>query len=175
MRIAITGHTQGLGLACANLYVDLGHTVVGLSRSNGYDIGNTSAIIDAIKDCDVFINNAYSNNSQTILLNKLFALWKDTNKIIINIGSASTVYPRLEENQDNAAWPYREHKQELEKTFRVLSKTTHQCRMQLISPGALDTNMIAHINCPKMATQDAARIIWRNMYDPYIKELILYE
>jgi nucleoside-diphosphate-sugar epimerase len=175
MKIAITGHSQGLGLALASLFHDLGHVVVGLSRSNGYDINDTERIVEVVKDCDVFINNAYDGTNQTILLNQLFACWTGTNKIIINIGSAVTAYPRLEQDRDNEPWPYREHKQDLEKTFRHLSKLPHTCQMQLISPGAIDTKMIAHLDCPKMTAKQVALAIWHTMCDPLIKELVLYE
>ena len=45
------------------------HTIEGFSRSNGYDINEKqSIIIRAVKDCDVFVNNAYSGLSQVELL-----------------------------------------------------------------------------------------------------------
>jgi nucleoside-diphosphate-sugar epimerase len=38
MKIAITGHTQGLGQAFFNHFQS--HTVIGFSRSNGYNIAS---------------------------------------------------------------------------------------------------------------------------------------
>ena len=175
MKIAITGHTQGLGLALSNLFNELDHKVIGLSRSNGYDINNTDKIISIVKDCDVFINNAYDNTNQTKLLDHLFHHWLHTRKIIINIGSTVTLYPRIEQDRDNEPWPYREHKQDLEKTFRHLSKLPHTCQLHLISPGAMDTKMISHLDCIKMSTKDVATIICQTMHNPLIKELVLYE
>lgn len=175
MKVAITGHTDGLGLACANLYYQHGYTVVGLSRSNGYDINHTSCIINAVKECDVFINNAYNGNNQSILLNELFPIWSATNKIIITIGSIATVYPRLEIERDYEPWEYRTHKQYLERMFRHLSLLPHTCQMQLISPGAIDTKMIKHLTCPKMNPNDVARIVYDTMRNPLIKELTVYE
>jgi hypothetical protein len=87
MKYAITGHTQGIG---QGLYNRLSPNATGFSRSTGYDIDNKEdrrRIIRESKDCDVFINSAGSNFSQTYLLIELFNAWKDTNKTIINIGS----------------------------------------------------------------------------------------
>ena len=87
MKYAITGHTSGIG---KHLYNKLSPTIVGFSRSNGYDIDikeDRRRIIQESKDCDVFINNAESIFSQTYLLIELFKEWKDTNKTIINVGS----------------------------------------------------------------------------------------
>ena len=175
MKVAITGHTRGLGFACAMLFVNSEHTVLGLSRSNGYDINDTDKIIDAVRDCDVFINNAYDGQNQSILLDRLFSHWANTNKIIINIGSIITVYPRLEKERDHEPWEYRDHKQSLEQTFRYLSLQPHTCQMQLVSPGAIDTKMIAHLNCAKMQADNVAQIIYSVMFNPLIKELTVYE
>ena len=87
MKYAITGHTQGIG---KDLYNRLSPNAVGFSRSTGYDIDvkeDRRRIIRESKDCDVFINSAGSNFSQTYLLIELFNAWRDTNKTIINIGS----------------------------------------------------------------------------------------
>ena len=57
-RIAITGHSAGIGQALLKIYETHGHEVVGLSRRNGYNIRSTSKIVEKIRDCDIFINNA---------------------------------------------------------------------------------------------------------------------
>ena len=114
MKIAITGHTSGIGLALANR-LKQNHEVVGLSRSNGYGIDDTTAIFDAANDCDIFINNAYSEYQQALLLQLFYSQWKDTAKQIISIGSVVTNYPRSQVELDNYPWPYRDHKIALEK------------------------------------------------------------
>lgn len=89
MKIAITGHTRGIGKSLYDYFCKNNHTVFGFSRSNGYDINlNQDRILDVVKDYDIFINNASSNDSQLQLLKK-------TNKIvpkIITVGSISTNY-----------------------------------------------------------------------------------
>lgn len=87
MKYALTGHTDGIGLA---LYQHLGESTLGFSKRTGYDIKikeDRRRIINEIKDCDVFINNATDGFSQVLMLIDLFKEWKDLNKTIINVGS----------------------------------------------------------------------------------------
>jgi short-subunit dehydrogenase len=73
MKIAITGHTAGIGQALAEIYSSNGHEIVGLSRRNGYNIRSTSKVVSMIEPCDIFINNAQVGFAQTELL---FAVYK---------------------------------------------------------------------------------------------------
>ena len=89
MRIAITGHTKGIGKACYDLLI-AEHEVIGMSRSNGFDINQTKPIIMTANSCDVFINNAYSGTQQSFLFDELFNLWREDNtKTIVNLNSRS--------------------------------------------------------------------------------------
>ena len=104
MKIGITGHTKGIGKSLYNYFVKNNYDVIGFSRSNGYDINlDQDLIIDQLRNCDVFINNASSKDSQLQLLKK-------TNKIvpkIITIGSISTNYRNLlNDNRKNALEDY---------------------------------------------------------------------
>jgi hypothetical protein len=91
MKYAITGHTQGIGKC---LYDRLSPNILGFSKSTGYNINNKfdrEKIIEEIKNCDVFINNAHENFGQILLLIDLFKKWyNNSNKTIINIGSGIT-------------------------------------------------------------------------------------
>jgi hypothetical protein len=90
MKTAMTGHTSGIGLS---LFEKLSPNVKGFSRGTGYDINSyedRAKIISESKDCDVFINNAYSGFSQTYMLIDLFREWKHLNKTIINVGSQAS-------------------------------------------------------------------------------------
>ncbi len=87
MKIAITGHTQGVG---KRIYERFCPNIIGFSRSNGYDITNSvdrKRIIEESKDCDIFINNANAEFGQTLLFLELFEEWRNTDKTIINVGS----------------------------------------------------------------------------------------
>lgn len=107
MKVAITGHTRGLGLALFKHFS--AHDVIGFSRSNGYDIADPisrSKILEQLADADIFINNAYNNydDSQLQLLMSVYDLWKDLDKVIINVSSRYTTgvekYCKDKEQQD---------------------------------------------------------------------------
>ena len=142
MKIAITGHSKGIGKACYDI-LEKDNEVYGFSRSNGYDITeNFNAIVHAVKNCDVFINNAWHNYIQIDLLNAIFNKWKDNeNKTIVNISSLSK-YPGLSGNQTG----YSATKAALShQAFLLMFKTDRKCRMININPGFVDTDMISGI------------------------------
>jgi hypothetical protein len=92
-KYAITGHTAGIGQA---LFDKLSPNCIGFSRSAGYDITNRNdrqRIIRESSECDIFINNATDDMGQTLLLIELFNKWKDTDKVIINVGSRIAEVP----------------------------------------------------------------------------------
>ncbi len=68
MKIAITGHTKGIGKAFSNLLKIRGHEIIGISKSEGKDINNVIEISNIIEPCDMFINNAQTSYAQTELL-----------------------------------------------------------------------------------------------------------
>lgn len=87
MKYAITGHTSGIG---KSLFSQLSNNCVGFSKSSGYDITNSDdrwRILEESKDCHIFINNATSGMGQTLMLIDWFRMWKDTSKVIVNVGS----------------------------------------------------------------------------------------
>ena len=60
MKIAITGHTRGIGKACADVFRH--HTIYGYSRSNGYDIKDAEVVLEE--------NQASKDNTALELTNK---------------------------------------------------------------------------------------------------------
>ena len=89
MKIAITGHTSGIGAATMNLLKSQGHKVLGFSRHNGWDFTDKETrkeFIEELDDAkfDCFINNAYPHKFyqsmegffQVELLNKAWLLWE---------------------------------------------------------------------------------------------------
>ena len=91
MKIALTGHSKGLGQALFNK-LSLTHETLGFSRNNGYDIknpDNRKKIIKESKDCDIFINLVHNYYHQTDLLLELHKSWKGLQKYIINIGTSA--------------------------------------------------------------------------------------
>ena len=123
MKIAITGHSRGIGKALYDALSD-GHDVEGFSRSNGFDINDPNLIVRAVKKHDVFVNNAYDSISQVTILNMLWAKWKyDETKTIVNIISMSK-YPGLSGNEAG----YSAHKAALShQAFLLMFKGNRKC------------------------------------------------
>lgn len=95
MKIAVTGHTSGIGQALCEWFRSQGHDVVGFSRANGFDISHDSVldqIVDCCADVDVFVNNAQVDFQQTKLLYRLQEKWQGQPRTIINIGSSRTQF-----------------------------------------------------------------------------------
>jgi NAD(P)-dependent dehydrogenase (short-subunit alcohol dehydrogenase family) len=174
MIIAITGHTKGIGLAITTL-LNKNNTIIGLSRSNGYNLEDITPIIDAVRHADVFINNAYHKYQQCNILKQLANEWQGTNKQIINIGSTCVNYPRTELELDNDPWEYRDHKTALQKLFRKLVKENNACTINLINPGGVNTDMIKHLSGPKLTTQEVANAVKFIIDNKKIKELTLWQ
>lgn len=139
MKIAITGHSAGIGLALANIYQQRGNEVIGLSRRNGYNIRNMPKIIEMIKDCDIFINNAQVGFAQTELLFAVYKSWQDKeNKLIINISTMMTAEP-LSSLPGLDMTEYYVQKIALEEAIRQLRYYRTWPKLCLVKPGAIAT------------------------------------
>ncbi len=138
MKIAITGHSAGIGQALSNIYQNQGHEIIGLSRRIGYNIRNLSKILHMIEPCDVLINNAQTGFAQTELLFAIFEKWQhDQSKLIINISTmmTSSPYSTIPELGMDL---YRIQKLALEEAHRQLYFKNGP-RMILVKPGSVAT------------------------------------
>ena len=120
MKIAITGHSKGLGKALFE-FLSQKHKIIGFSRSNGYDIkspGDRKKIIKESKDCDIFINLVHNYYHQTDLLLELHKSWKGLQKYIINIGTSAV------DNGDFGIGDYQMSEYKVQKTTLVDMITT---------------------------------------------------
>lgn len=159
MKIAITGTTSGIGKAIADLYTSNNHTVIGFNRSNGYDISTKQLeILSSISDCDIFVNNAYSDIdilAQTNLFKKVFESWKYEKKTIVNINSRT--------HFGNAATPYSKGKKMLyREAFIATNQLDRKCKIINISPGYVDTPRVDYVEGFDMltASETAEYIKW---------------
>jgi len=136
MKIAITGHSAGIGAALATAYAD--HEIIGLSRRNGYNIRSVPKVADAIEPCDMFINNAQAGYAQTELLFEMAERWSGTGKRIIVISTMMTqdpvsAIPGL--NMDH----YRVQKLALEEAVKQIRNRHIGVRLTLVRPGYIAT------------------------------------
>jgi NAD(P)-dependent dehydrogenase (short-subunit alcohol dehydrogenase family) len=123
MKIAITGHTAGIGLALTNLYSSLGHEVLGFSRTTGYNIAvpaDRTRIITDSQDCDIFYNNAHDwygdNFAEVALFDELWHAWQGQRRIIVNISSLLVA----EQRRPKSGMLYRSGKVALEDLSKFL-------------------------------------------------------
>lgn len=139
MKIAITGHSAGIGQALANEYTAKGYEIIGLSKRYGHNIRVIPKIADLIEPCDVFINNAQAGFAQTELLFEMAKRWDQTKKHIIVISTMMaqdpiSVLPGTEMNL------YRVQKVALEESVRQLRHTSNGLRFTLVRPGNIATS-----------------------------------
>lgn len=138
-RIAITGHSAGIGQALAKVYESQGHEVVGLSRRNGYNIRSIPKIVAKVQDCDIFINNAQAGFAQTELLFAVYKEWQDVeNKKIINISTMMTLEP-VSCLPGIEMIEYHNQKLALEEAHRQLLHLHSWPKLCLVKPGAVST------------------------------------
>jgi nucleoside-diphosphate-sugar epimerase len=138
MKIAITGHTAGIGQALAQAYV--GHEIVGLSQREGNNIRNIPKICDQIEPCDMFINNAQAGYAQTELLFEMAQRWQGTKKHIMVISTMMTQDPvsalsGLDMDQ------YRIQKVTLEEAVKQLRNRRLGIKITIVRPGNIATSV----------------------------------
>lgn len=166
MKFAITGHTRGIGRAVKDLLESQGHSVLGFSRSNGFDISDEHTqdqIMQQSLHCDVFINNAVHKFAQTDLLYKLHDQWQHQDRLIVNISSAVTMR-WFKEHPDKK---YRTYKKSLDEASDFLNNFSALPRILLINPCATDTDRAAHCK-NKLPVDHVANLIVYCILHPQI-------
>lgn len=139
MKIAITGHTAGIGQALAQEYTLDGHQIVGLSRREGNNIRNIPKICDQIEPCDVFINNAQAGYAQTELLFEMAQRWTGTGKHIIVISTMMTQDP-ISVISGLEMIAYHQQKVTLEEMVKQLRYQHLGVKITIVRPGNVATS-----------------------------------
>jgi nucleoside-diphosphate-sugar epimerase len=158
MKIAITGHTVGIGKSIHDQLVAKGHRVIGFSRSQGWDISDSSArsrMVEQVQDCDVFVNNAHHEYSQCQLLSALHESWQGQKKTIINIGSSITM--RWDTKNRNPQ--YRNEKLALDDACEFYWNKSAWPRIMLFKPCATNTPRMSHWTGPMESPDDIASFL----------------
>ena len=148
-RIAITGHTKGIGEQLWNRLEKRGFELKGFSRSNGYNLLKTSTCKKVVREvadwnADVFINNAYVPDNQVRLMYLMYEQWQDRPRLIVNLSATSsdsiTNFSQMGYNSD---WtPYVSDKARLDWASLQLANMYKKgkCRVSLVKPGFVDTD-----------------------------------
>ena len=137
MKIALTGHTKGIGAETLKLLEAQGHEVVGFSRTNGYNVMRPKNIVKNALDCDVLINNAWMPDTQPRLMYLMYEEWANQPKHIINISSTAGDYPDFFGMFGFNSWvPYVSDKQRLDEASYNLSRLWKpgMCKVTNIRP-----------------------------------------
>jgi hypothetical protein len=144
MKIAITGHKRGIGQEFARQLSNMGHEVVGISRSDGENIRRVSHTASIIEPCDMFINNAISMYAQTELLFEAWHRWQHSEDIH-HIWNISTKVCEWTEDMPihgltmRQSMEYRNQKMSLELAHNQLVAQPSKIDMRLIRPGNVNT------------------------------------
>jgi nucleoside-diphosphate-sugar epimerase len=136
MKIAITGHSAGIGQALSSIYEQNGHEIIGLSRRNGYNIRSLPKVAGMIEPCDMFINNAQVGYAQTELFFEVWRRWRGQEKYIVNVGTQMTdmFLPPKEEWDE-----YIIQKKALDLATQLLEQRSEWPRLLLVRPGGVAT------------------------------------
>ena len=151
MKIAITGHKRGIGKAFAEQLADKGHSIVGISRSDGENVRRTAHTASLIEPCDMLINNAISLYAQTELL---FEVWhrRQDIKETHYIWNISTKLCEQDHDVDikgitfRESMQYRNQKMALELAHHQLNSQPSNIQMSLIRPGDVRTQTWSNPN-----------------------------
>jgi hypothetical protein len=169
MKILITG-TKGLAQELSFVYAD--HDVVTVSQSTGHDILKIDEWGVDFLECDLVFNCAYSGIGQQLVLEYFHHHWKsDSTKSIVTIGSKVITQPRADGS--TGYWPYLSHKQTLQSMHDSMWPTAH-CDLKIINPGAFDSDMVAHLDIPKISLYELAIRIKKYVEDPVTKRVDLW-
>ena len=156
MKVAITGHTAGIGEAIHNFFKLKEYECIGFSKRNGFNINdpeNRKQIIELSKDASIFVNCAYSNfnNSQLEILKAIINEYQGQEKTIINISSRITDLdtPAIFE-------PYKKTKQDIDNLCKIQRFKPWVINLK---PGLTNTNRVFGIQGNKMSTESIVQII----------------
>ena len=164
-KIAITGHTKGIGKAIADLYTKKNYKVKGFSRTNGYDMSaDQDRMIEEIRDCDLIVLNAHAGREQLNLLKKIYSRYHDQPKKVVVITSTSGTQQGIDEDFQNKDYKeYCKHKNELIGYVSDLQEELFYKKMSVydVCPDVVDTEMTKGLwnDLPKLKPHEVAQAV----------------
>lgn len=142
-KVAITGHSSGIGKGLYDYFTELGCTVTGFDKNNGFDISDKEVVdhlIDITKDYDLFINNAYHHYAQEFIAKLWHQQHQQESHYIINISSMAA--EPLADIPTNFPWlkEYGKEKYAINKASWEINHSGSKCKSIVVMPGVVQTN-----------------------------------
>ena len=168
-KIAVVGHTRGIGKAICDLYKKKKYEVVGMSKSNGFDlIHNQQKILENIEDCALVVLNAHADRGQLTLLKKIYGRHSFDKMKVAVITSTSGIEEEPDYNQFQI-WDkfkyvqYCEIKKELIEYISELQDELSSKPLSVydVCPDVVDTDMTKGLweNLPKLTADEVAEAV----------------
>ena len=164
-KIAIIGHTRGIGKAIADLYQKKNYTVVGLSSSNGYDLQCSQIeIMEQLDECQLIVLNAYVGRGQMTLLKRIYGKFVFENKKVVVITSTSGTPVGEDEDLQNPEYiDYCENKKNLISYIEELQQELLNKPLSVydVCPDVVDTDMTKGLweDLPKLKADEVAEAV----------------
>jgi len=164
-KIAIVGHTRGIGKAIADLYRKKNYTVVGLSSSNGHDLQCSQVeIMEQLDDCQLIVLNAYVGRGQLTLLKRIYGKFVFENKKVVVITSTSGTSIGMDEDLQNPEYTdYCENKKNLIEYIEQLQQELLNKPLSVydVCPDVVDTDMTKGLweDLPKLRADEVAEAV----------------
>ena len=165
-KIAIIGHTRGIGKAIADLYTNKKYNVVGLSRSNGFDlVHDQEKILEKIEDCGLVVLNAHSLRGQLTLLKRIYGQHSFDKMQVAVITSTSGLddEPDLHQFKLWDKFEYSQYCEIKKELIEYISELQEELLNKPLSvydicPDVVDTDMTKGLwdNLPKLTAQEVA-------------------
>lgn len=168
-KIAVIGHTKGIGKAISDLYKRKNYEVIGLSRSNGFDLETQQEkIMEQIEDCGLVVLNAHAGRGQLNLLKRIYGIHTFHDMKVAVITSTSGTEEGKDYNEFES-WnkfeyvQYCEIKKELISYISELQEEllTKPLSVFDICPDVVDTDMTKGLweHLPKLGAEEVAEAV----------------
>ena len=164
-KIAIIGHTKGIGKAIADLYKKKKYQVIGLSSSNGYDLQCSQVeIMEQLDDCPLVVINAYVGGGQMTLLKRIYGKYLFENKKVAVITSTSGTPIGADEDLQNPEYiDYCKNKKNLIGYIEELQQELLNKPLSVydVCPDVVDTDMTKGLweDLPKLKAVEVAEAV----------------
>jgi NAD(P)-dependent dehydrogenase (short-subunit alcohol dehydrogenase family) len=165
-KIAVIGHSRGIGKAICDLYSKKKYNVVGMSKSNGFDVvHDQEKILEEMQDCSLVVLNAHSDRGQLTLLKKIYGRHSFDKMKVAVITSTSGIEEEPDYNQFKI-WDkfkyvqYCEIKKELIEYIDEVQEELMSKPLSVydVCPDVVDTDMTKGVweNLPKLTAEEVA-------------------